>query len=99
MKEVVNNTDRLLVFDLNSYDDDGRIKAIYLGPRKSEKVTDAEARSRSLKGAEVKGLVVIVDLKSANSEVDKVGKEEAGAEKEPAKKQPKKDKNSDKENK
>jgi len=68
MKEVVNKTNRLLVCDLNSYDEDGRIKAIFLSPFESVSIEDTEANSKQLVVAEQKGLI---EIKSSSKKSSK----------------------------
>ena len=93
MKEVVNKTQRLLVFDLNSFNREGQTNAIYLSARESRTVEDKEALSKSLVSAEAKGLIAINDVKSSKK-AEKAAKEEV--KEEPAKEEaPQEDESAD----
>jgi len=63
MKEVTNLTRMSKAYDLDSYDDNGRRRAIHLAPRESIKLKDDDVRSLQLMAAEGRGEISIADTK------------------------------------
>ena len=64
MKEITNLSKRILMFDLDSYEDNGRRKTISINPGESVKIEDEEIGSKQLQTAIFKNAVGVVDLKS-----------------------------------
>jgi len=85
MKQVTNLTKNLRAYDLDSFDENGRRRAVHLAPGESVSLKNDDAASRQLVAALDRKEISIEDAKAAKEDKEDK-KEESGESKKPAKK-------------